>query len=196
MVRTDGAIEARSLRREARPELEVPLTCRKMPLPQPFETVRYCTEFDRADRVATITLNRPDRLNSFNRTMCEDGGLAHRQADEATNAVVPRAAGSRAFSAGLDVKSDYGQPTMCGTTRIRVNCSALNGRRCGSRWWCAPFQGMCTAGALYFVNEADVVICSQEATFFDSRDRRTGVGTRTDRPDAQRSASGTPCEWR
>lgn len=29
-------------------------------------------------------------------------------------------------------------------------------------------QGMCTAGAFYFVNEADVVICSTEATFFDS----------------------------
>jgi enoyl-CoA hydratase/carnithine racemase len=29
-------------------------------------------------------------------------------------------------------------------------------------------HGMCTAGALYFVNEADVVICSEDATFFDS----------------------------
>src|SRR6201999_2662421 len=29
-------------------------------------------------------------------------------------------------------------------------------------------QGMCTAGAFYFVNEADVVICSTDATFFDS----------------------------
>ena len=29
-------------------------------------------------------------------------------------------------------------------------------------------QGMCTAGAFYLVNESDVVICSPEATFFDS----------------------------
>src|SRR5436305_2352515 len=29
-------------------------------------------------------------------------------------------------------------------------------------------QGMCTAGAFSFVNESDVVICSAEATFFDS----------------------------
>ena len=66
---------------------------------------------DRADRVATITLNRPDRLNSFNRTMCEEMQAVWRivKLDEATNAVVLRAAGSRAFSAGLDVKSDYGQ---------------------------------------------------------------------------------------
>ena len=29
-------------------------------------------------------------------------------------------------------------------------------------------HGMCTAGAFYFLNEADVVICSDDATFFDS----------------------------
>ena len=29
-------------------------------------------------------------------------------------------------------------------------------------------HGICTAGAFYFVNEADVVICSEDATFFDS----------------------------
>jgi enoyl-CoA hydratase/carnithine racemase len=29
-------------------------------------------------------------------------------------------------------------------------------------------QGMCTAGAFYFLNEADIVICSPDATFFDS----------------------------
>jgi len=29
-------------------------------------------------------------------------------------------------------------------------------------------QGMCTAGGMYFINEADVVICSVDATFFDS----------------------------
>ena len=29
-------------------------------------------------------------------------------------------------------------------------------------------QGICTAGAFYFVNESDIVICSPDATFFDS----------------------------
>src|SRR5258705_1650849 len=29
-------------------------------------------------------------------------------------------------------------------------------------------QGVCTAGAFYCVNESDVVICSDDATFFDS----------------------------
>ena len=35
-----------------------------------YETIEY--EVDAADRVATITLNRPDALNAFNRQMCEE----------------------------------------------------------------------------------------------------------------------------
>lgn len=75
-----------------------------------FETITL--DVDAADRVATITLNRPDRLNAFNRTMCEEMAEAWRmvKADDSVHAVVLRAAGNRAFSAGLDVKSSYGQP--------------------------------------------------------------------------------------
>ena len=77
------------------------------------------------DQVCTITLNRPDALNTFNRTMCEEMAHAWRivKLDDSVHAVVLRAAGTRAFSAGLDVKKDA---------------------------------------------SADVVICSDDATFFDS----------------------------
>ncbi len=134
---------------------------------QPFETVLL--EFDRADRVATITLNRPDRLNSFNRTMCEEMQAVWRivKLDEATNAVVLRAAGTRAFSAGLDVKSDYGQPDNVWNHEDPGELLSPKWQKMWKPVVCAV-QGMCTAGALYFVNEADLVICSQEATFFDS----------------------------
>ena len=54
------------------------------------------------DRVATITLNRPDALNAFDRQMCEEIADAWSQVkrDPAVNAVVLRAAGDRAFCAG------------------------------------------------------------------------------------------------
>jgi enoyl-CoA hydratase/carnithine racemase len=60
-----------------------------------------------ADGVATITLNRPDTLNAFNRTMCDEMAEAWQavKLDDSVNAVVLRAAGDRAFSAGLDIKS-------------------------------------------------------------------------------------------
>src|SRR4029450_4969926 len=31
----------------------------------------------------------------------------------------------------------------------------------------AAVHGMCAGGAMYFVNEADIVICSEDAAFFD-----------------------------
>ncbi len=134
---------------------------------QPFETILL--EFNRIDKVATITLNRPDRLNSFNRTMCEEMEAVWRivKLDEATNAVVLRAAGTRAFSAGLDVKSSYGQPDNVWNHEDPGELLSPKWQKMWKPVVCAV-QGMCTAGALYFVNESDVVICSQDATFFDS----------------------------
>ena len=78
--------------------------------PNGFETILLDVDADA--HVATITLNRPDSLNAFNRTMCEEMAEAWRlvKLDDAVHAVVVRAAGSRAFSAGLDIKSPYGQP--------------------------------------------------------------------------------------
>jgi enoyl-CoA hydratase/carnithine racemase len=74
-----------------------------------FRTILYDVT---PDRVATITLNRPDSLNAFDRQMCEEMRAAWRavKEDPAVNAVVLRAAGDRAFCAGLDVKKPYGQP--------------------------------------------------------------------------------------
>jgi enoyl-CoA hydratase/carnithine racemase len=75
-----------------------------------FETILL--DVDTASHVATITLNRPDSLNAFNRTMCQEMEEAWHivKLDDSVNAVELRAAGARAFSAGLDVKSSYGQP--------------------------------------------------------------------------------------
>ncbi len=134
---------------------------------QPFETLLL--EFDRESHVATITLNRPQQLNTFNRTMCEEMAAVWRivKLDEATNAVVLRAAGTRAFSAGLDVKSSYGQPDNVWNHEDPGELLSPKWQKMWKPVVCAV-QGMCTAGALYFLNEADVVVCSQDATFFDS----------------------------
>ena len=131
-----------------------------------YETIGYETS---TDRVATITLDRPEVLNAFDRQMCEEirQAWADIKADPEVHAVVLRAAGERAFCVGLDVNKPFGQPDDVWN---HVDPGELLSPKWQKVWKpvvCAV-QGMCTAGAFYFVNEADIVICSEDATFFDS----------------------------
>ncbi len=135
--------------------------------PTKFETLLLDVDADA--HVATITLNRPDQLNAFNRTMCEEMAHVWRRVklDDSVHAVVLRAAGERAFSAGLDVKAPYGQPDNVWNHEDPGEALSPKWQKMWKPVVCAV-HGMCTAGAFYFINESDVVICSTDATFFDS----------------------------
>jgi enoyl-CoA hydratase/carnithine racemase len=138
----------------------------EVPVSTEFDTILYeVTD----DHVATITLNRPEALNAFDRQMCEEVRVAWKQVkdDPAVHAVVLRAAGDRAFSAGLDTKKPYGQPDDVWNHEDPGELLSPKWQQVWKPVVCAV-QGMCTAGAFYFVNEADIVICSDDATFFDS----------------------------
>ena len=65
-----------------------------------FETLLY----DVADAVATVTLNRPDRLNAVNATVIQElvAAFDRADADDAVRAVIVTGAG-RAFCAGADL---------------------------------------------------------------------------------------------
>lgn len=67
-----------------------------------YSTILY----DVQDRIATLTLNRPDKLNAFTLTMCEEmcAAFDEADADDAVRAVVVTGAG-RGFCAGADLSS-------------------------------------------------------------------------------------------
>jgi len=131
-----------------------------------YATILYETA---PDHVATITLDRPDALNAFDRQMCEELRDAWRRVkdDPDVHAVVLRAAGDRAFCSGIDTKKPYGQPDDVWNHEDPGELISPKWQQVWKPVVCAV-QGMCTAGAFYFLNEADIVICSPEATFFDS----------------------------
>jgi enoyl-CoA hydratase/carnithine racemase len=137
-----------------------------MNAPPAFNTIRYEAS---EDRVATITLNRPEVLNAFDRQMCEEVRAAWRlvKDDPNVHAAVVRAEGDKAFSAGLDTKKPYGQPDDVWNHEDPGELLSPKWQKVWKPVVCAV-QGMCTAGAFYFLNEADIVICSSDATFFDS----------------------------
>ena len=67
-----------------------------------FETIRYAVE----DGVATIVLNRPEKLNAFNPQMADEliAAFDATDADDAVRAVIVTGAG-RAFCAGADLST-------------------------------------------------------------------------------------------
>ncbi|ADJ48918.1 enoyl-CoA hydratase [Amycolatopsis mediterranei S699] len=124
--------------------------------------------FDVTRHVATITLNRPEAMNSFNQAMLDDFAGIWRtvKADDDVHVVVLRAAGERAFSTGMDVKEGIDR-------RSNVWSQTDPGEQLSPKLnqvWkplvCAV-HGMVAGGAFYWLNEADVIICSDDATFFD-----------------------------
>ena len=70
-----------------------------------YETI--LVEVDAARRVATITINRPDRLNSLNTQFYEDlmKALGEFENDDAVRCLVITGAGDRIFSSGADLMS-------------------------------------------------------------------------------------------
>ena len=124
--------------------------------------------FEVTDHVATITLNRPQAMNSFNQQMLDDfSALWDRvKADDDVHVVVLRGSGERAFSTGMDVKEGIDRhPNVWSQTDPGEFLSP----KLNQVWKplvCAV-HGMAAGGAFYWLNEADILICSQDATFFD-----------------------------
>lgn len=122
------------------------------------------------DKVGTITINRPDALNAFTNTMCEEFVALWREIaeDDDVNAVVLRAAPGKAFSTGMDV---WNAGQYLGSDKMWNKRDP--GERLGPKHnlcWkpvIAAVHGMCAGGAFYWINESDIVICSEEAQFFD-----------------------------
>jgi enoyl-CoA hydratase/carnithine racemase len=129
-----------------------------------YETILY----DVADHVATITLNRPEKLNAFNQKMCDEIQEVWQRIrlDDDVYSVVLRAVGDRAFNTGVDRGDSVVLPENVWS---RTDPGLQLSPKANHVWKpvvCA-IQGMCAGGAFYFVNESDIVICSESATFFD-----------------------------
>ena len=128
-------------------------------------------EFDIADHVATITLNRPEALNSFDDRMAHEIAWAWetiRDTDEIHVAVL-QANGDRAFSTGVDVKGG-GRWFMSANVWNTFDPGRTLSPKFHHRVWkpvVAAVHGMCAGGAQYFLNEADIIVCSDDAEFFD-----------------------------
>jgi enoyl-CoA hydratase/carnithine racemase len=120
---------------------------------------------ERSDRVATITLNRPDVLNAQNNPMREAlmAAFAALRADEDVRAIVVTGAGERAFSAGADIKEFLEPPVP---TRFREQRKRLDYRaemdRCPQPI-IAAIRGFALGGGLELALACDIRIAAEDA---------------------------------
>ncbi|MFI4987192.1 MAG: enoyl-CoA hydratase/isomerase family protein [Alphaproteobacteria bacterium] len=131
-----------------------------------YETLLYAVN----DRVALITLNRPERMNAFSLKLMQEIKAAVGEADRdaAVRVIVITGAGGKAFSAGYDLKESAEAPkksTAEWTARFRGDLDFTY-----SVWNCskpviAMISGYCLAGALEFAQCCDLRYCSSDSTF-------------------------------
>lgn len=134
-----------------------------------FETILW----QQNGAVGWITLNRPDRHNAFNSTMCDElSDLWKRlRTDDSVHAVVLTAAGEKAFCTGIDrdfVPSQDGTPYEFSPYSYD-DPGKLLGPRSNGFWKpvIAAVNGMACGGAFYLLGEVDFIIAAEHATFFD-----------------------------
>jgi enoyl-CoA hydratase/carnithine racemase len=126
--------------------------------------------YDVTDRVATITLNRPERHNALSQPLVDEimAAVTEADADPEVRVLVVTGAGGRAFSAGYDIKDSAEQPKRTlAEWRARMQKDI---KFTYSVWDCskpviASIDGFCYAGALEFAMCCDIRYCSDTATF-------------------------------
>lgn len=121
--------------------------------PASSETILY----EKCDGVAIVKLNRPERGNAINAAMSRELPAVWEdiKKDPAVIVAIVSAAGDRAFCTGVEA----GVSPPLRLTALRNDCwkpviTAVN--------------GIASAGGLQFIADSDLVLCSENATFFDS----------------------------
>ncbi len=126
-------------------------------------------EVSRTGPIATVILNRPEKLNALTKSMWQALGAAidALSADDALRCVIVRGAGEKAFSPGNDIGEfaverankaqaiDYGR-IMHATARSLAACRHP---------LVAQIHGICVGGGLEIAALCDIRICGESSRF-------------------------------
>ncbi len=136
-----------------------------------FQTIEY----EVAERVAMITFNRPDQLNALSPEMVRElrQAYAAAEADESVWLLLVTGKG-RAFCAGADVteipedgRVSYDEPYLTTYPQWEAPQEGTPPFRTMTKPVLAAINGICCGAGLDWVTTGDIVIASDQASFFD-----------------------------
>jgi len=133
-----------------------------MPVTSPIEAMRD-------DEIATVVLNRPEKLNALTKTMWRALGdaVTALSADDSLRCIIVRGAGEKAFSPGNDIgefateRANKAQAIEYG----RVMHGALAALEACRHPLVAQIHGLCVGGGLEIAALCDLRICGESSRF-------------------------------
>jgi enoyl-CoA hydratase len=133
-----------------------------------IETVADHLTLAQADRVAVVTVNRPEARNAMTFAMYEGlHGLCDRlDADAGVRVVVLRGAGDRAFVSGTDIRQFQAFKTKEDALGYEARISRVLGRIAGlTKPTIAMIQGDAVGGGLFMALACDIRVAAEHARF-------------------------------
>jgi enoyl-CoA hydratase len=129
---------------------------------QSYETLLL----ERRNRVAIITINRPDKRNALNIKTREEGAaiLEELATDESVGVVVFTGAGDKAFIAGADI-SEFAGRTATMQRDVMTSSSLFTAIDSFPKPVIAMINGYCLGGGCELAMACDIRIASETASF-------------------------------
>jgi enoyl-CoA hydratase len=126
---------------------------------------------ERHGPVGWLINDRPDQLNAMNAKMRDEFGDAWLELDRDPDVrVIVHTGNGRAFQTGVDVAEIASDGVGMERYRESVEAWDLHFTSWQQQVWkpvITAVNGICAGGAFHWVAEADIVICSSDAQFFD-----------------------------
>jgi enoyl-CoA hydratase len=124
---------------------------------------------ERTDRIATVTLNKPDKMNALDLGMWRQLAETFESlsADDTVRCIILRGAGEKAFSAGADIEEFERERNSAQKSRAysRVTQAALAAIADCRHPTIAQIHGACVGGGLEMATMCDMRICGASSRF-------------------------------
>jgi len=135
------------------------------------ETVYECLKIERQGPVGWLINNRPERLNAMNSAMRDEFAYAWQEldADPAVRVIVHTGEG-KAFQTGVDVMEIASDGVGMERYRESMETFDLKFTAWQNQVWkpvITAVNGICAGGGFHWIADADLVIASSDAEFFD-----------------------------